>query len=58
MAREPAGRFCWLDLAARDAPPAIEFYGELFGWRAHSCHHPASSEAPTANRSPRWNVFG
>ena len=34
MARAPAGRFCWLDLAATDAPRAIEFYGELFGWRA------------------------
>jgi predicted enzyme related to lactoylglutathione lyase len=36
MAREPAGRFCWLDLAATDAPRAIEFYGELFGWRART----------------------
>jgi hypothetical protein len=36
MAREAAGRFCWLDLAARDAPRAIEFYGELFGWRART----------------------
>ncbi len=34
MAREPAGRFCWLDLAATDAPQAIEFYGGLFGWSA------------------------
>jgi len=34
MAREPAGRFCWLDLAATDAPRAIEFYAGLFGWNA------------------------
>ena len=27
------GEFCWLDLAAADAPRAKTFYGELFGWR-------------------------
>jgi len=36
MERGPAGRFCWLDLAATDAPRAIEFYAELFGWRART----------------------
>jgi predicted enzyme related to lactoylglutathione lyase len=36
MGAAPAGQFCWLDLAATDAPRAIEFYGGLFGWRAHT----------------------
>ena len=36
MQREPAGHFCWLDLAASDPARAIEFYGELFGWRART----------------------
>jgi uncharacterized protein len=27
-------RFCWVDLAARDAALAKSFYGALFGWRA------------------------
>ena len=38
MQREPAGQFCWLDLAATDAPRAIEFYGGLFGWSAQTQH--------------------
>ena len=38
MVREPAGRFCWLDLAAADAQRAIGFYGELFGWSATTQH--------------------
>jgi predicted enzyme related to lactoylglutathione lyase len=36
MARAPAGRFRWVDLAASDAPRAIEFYTQLFGWSAQS----------------------
>jgi uncharacterized protein len=32
MAAAPAGQFCWVDLAATDAPRAIEFYTGLFGW--------------------------
>ena len=32
----PAGRFCWVDLAATDASRAVPFYAELFGWSAHS----------------------
>lgn len=36
MARPPAGRFCWLDLAAADATRAAGFYAELFGWSARS----------------------
>ena len=28
------GRFCWLDLAARDAGKAMRFYEDLFGWSA------------------------
>lgn len=32
----PAGRFCWVDLAATDASRAIEFYAGLFGWSAHA----------------------
>lgn len=28
------GRFCWLDLAATDAPRAKAFYAEVFGWSA------------------------
>jgi predicted enzyme related to lactoylglutathione lyase len=28
------GRFCWLDLAARDAAEAKAFYRRLFGWTA------------------------
>lgn len=35
MVPAPAGRFCWLDLAATDATRAIEFYAGLFGWSAH-----------------------
>ena len=31
----PAGRFCWVDLAATDASRAAKFYTELFGWSAH-----------------------
>ena len=31
-----AGRFCWIDLAATDAPKAAAFYGRLFGWSAHA----------------------
>jgi predicted enzyme related to lactoylglutathione lyase len=27
-----AGRFCWVDLAARDASRAQAFYREMFGW--------------------------
>jgi uncharacterized protein len=27
-----AGKFCWLDLAARDADGAKGFYAGLFGW--------------------------
>ena len=34
MEREPAGRFCWVDLAATDASRAQGFYTELFGWDA------------------------
>ena len=34
MRAAPAGQFCWVDLAASDAPRAIDFYRELFGWRA------------------------
>jgi predicted enzyme related to lactoylglutathione lyase len=26
------GRFCWLDLAARDAARAKQFYAQAFGW--------------------------
>lgn len=26
------GRFCWVDLAASDAPRAHSFYRQLFGW--------------------------
>lgn len=29
---EPAGGFCWLDLAATDAARARAFYAEVFGW--------------------------
>ena len=28
------GRFCWVDLAASDAPRAKAYYGALFGWQA------------------------
>jgi len=28
------GKFCWLDLAARDAGKAAQFYQGLFGWSA------------------------
>lgn len=28
-----AGRICWMDLAAADAPRAVEFYAGLFGWQ-------------------------
>jgi uncharacterized protein len=28
------GKFCWLDLAARDAARARRFYQEAFGWIA------------------------
>jgi uncharacterized protein len=31
----PVGQFCWVDLAASDAPRAIDFYRGLFGWSAH-----------------------
>ena len=34
MATAPAGRFCWVDLAATDAARAIGFYAGLFGWTA------------------------
>ena len=34
MAAIPAGRFCWVDLAATDAARATEFYTGLFGWGA------------------------
>jgi len=31
---EPAaGRVCWIDLAAADAPGAVDFYAGLFGWQ-------------------------
>ena len=36
MAHAPAGRVCWVDLAATDAPRAIEFYTGLFGWGARA----------------------
>ena len=29
-----SGKFCWLDLAARDAARARRFYQEAFGWIA------------------------
>jgi predicted enzyme related to lactoylglutathione lyase len=29
-----AGRFCWVDLAARDSAGAKDFYRQLFGWTA------------------------
>ncbi len=32
LLRSEPGRFCWLDLAARDACAAARFYGGLFGW--------------------------
>lgn len=35
MRPRPAGSFCWVDLAATDAPRAIDFYAGLFGWAAH-----------------------
>lgn len=28
------GRFCWVDLAATDAPGAKSFYEQMFGWTA------------------------
>jgi predicted enzyme related to lactoylglutathione lyase len=28
----PMGSFCWLDLAARDAAAARQFYADAFGW--------------------------
>ena len=31
-------RFCWLDLAARDADAAKSFYGALFGWTPRDEH--------------------
>ncbi len=34
MPRAPAGRFCWVDLAAADATRAAGFYTDLFGWSA------------------------
>jgi len=34
MEHGPAGRFCWVDLAATDASRALGFYTELFGWDA------------------------
>ena len=34
MHEAPAGRFCWVDLAATDASRAIDFYSGLFGWSA------------------------
>ena len=34
MSRDPAGRFCWVDLAATDAAHAVDFYTGLFGWNA------------------------
>jgi predicted enzyme related to lactoylglutathione lyase len=36
MQSAPAGRFCWMDLAATDSARAIEFYTGLFGWSAQS----------------------
>ena len=51
-----AGGFCWLDLAARDATRARQFYGAAFGWtftdesanggrftRLHAAGRPAGS---------------
>lgn len=29
-------RFCWNELASRDADAAIRFYTEVFGWRAET----------------------
>lgn len=34
LGKATAGRFCWLDLAARDADEAKAFYSGLFGWSA------------------------
>ena len=34
------GRFCWVDLAARDAARAQAFYRAMFGWT--SCEQPAN----------------
>jgi len=31
-----AGKFCWLDLAARDAGKAAQFYEKVFGWSANA----------------------
>ena len=36
MLQAPAGRFCWVDLAATDASRAIDFYAGLFGWNAEA----------------------
>ena len=36
MPQAPAGRFCWVDLAAADAARAAEFYTGLFGWSVRS----------------------
>jgi len=30
-----SGGFCWVDLAARDAAAARNFYADVFGWSAH-----------------------
>lgn len=34
----PAGSFCWLDLAARDAAVAKQFYAQAFGWTFLDVH--------------------
>jgi predicted enzyme related to lactoylglutathione lyase len=32
------GAFCWLDLAASDAPRAMAFYAQAFGWSFRDQH--------------------
>jgi len=34
MPTAEVSRFCWMDLAASDAPAASSFYTALLGWRA------------------------
>ncbi|MCP2281736.1 hypothetical protein APR04_000625 [Promicromonospora umidemergens] len=49
----PHGVPSWIDLETQDVDAALDFYGELFGWKFTEKLPPG---APGAMSSPRWTA--
>lgn len=67
------GTACWVDLSSTDVKESVEFYGQLFGWRAEFDDRPETGGYGTFRRhgmavaglgptmaegqSPTWNTY-